>query len=92
MEVLVYGKYCNSNDMDAMETVHHTYIMNETPEEKNNGYVVFKWNIRGSAGKEGGCEQQQSFRQIFKDDVNVFFPPRIFAPWLTVVDVLKSVE
>ncbi len=34
MEVLVYGKYCNSNDMDAMETVHHTYTMNETPRRR----------------------------------------------------------
>ncbi len=30
--------------------------MEETPEEENNGYVVFKLNILGSAGNKGGGE------------------------------------
>jgi hypothetical protein len=49
-------------------------------EEENNGYVVLKWNIPGSAGIKGGGEGgeaypflQQASGQIFKDDVNEFF-------------------
>ncbi len=34
-------------------------------EEENNGYVVFKWNIHGSAGKWGGGEGGKGVRYLF---------------------------
>ncbi len=44
-------------------------------EEENDGYVVFKWNIHGTAEKMGGGDRGYSAPppfQIFKDDVNGF--------------------
>jgi hypothetical protein len=63
-------------------------------EEENNGYVVFKKNIYGSTRKKGGergCSLlppsrhhflQQASGKIYKDDVTIFLPPRIFASLL----------
>jgi len=58
--------------------------------DENNGYVVFKGNIHGSAGKLSGGEGGQVSHfstecvwsgQRIKDDVHGFSSPRIFASW-----------
>jgi hypothetical protein len=56
------------------------YIHGGNSEENANGYVVFKLNLLGSAGKQSGWRHslsphpflQQASGQMYKDDVNGF--------------------